>query len=267
MSHVLKLKDDEPVPAGHVLAVRKDGPQAGRYAVQPRAACAACHGRGVVFTTKARVKPAAGPLEAVTERVEQLCGCVGGRLYRALDAGGSGTLGGPPPAEPMITPPDPAARLARRLRRLREELAVAELALERVIAARDRATAPHLLRAAVAEAQATTLRADEVAAQAAAAAATALLRTAAEALADATERHEWAATQAAAADVALQAARDAVAPLAAEVEAAQQAATAAANRGHRHRIEVAQARLAELRARLARVVAEAPAQPDAETLP
>jgi hypothetical protein len=265
MNHVIKLKDGEEPPAGYVLAVRNEGPLAGRYAVQPRTTCGDCHGRGVVYTTKARVKPAGGlgQLEATTERVLHLCGCVGGRLYRALDAGGSNTLGGPPAVEPMITPPDPAARWAGRVARLRDEVAKAEARAAEAVAARDAATAPHLARKAAAEHAAEDRKLKVAVARAFVDAVEADLLMAATALAEATTRHVEAQARAEAATATLHAAEDALAPLAMEIEAAATAAATAANRGHRHRIQVAQERLAELRARLARVEAEAPAAPAA----
>lgn len=268
MSYVIKLENDAQPPDGYVLAVRNEGPQAGRYAVAPRSTCPSCYGRGVVTITRARVRPAGGlgKLEATTERVQQLCGCVGGRLHRALDAGGSGTLSGPPVAEPLVTPSDPGARQAGRLARLRAEIAAAAGKLTAAEAARDAAVAPHLARKADAEARADELRTAERAALTAANVAEAVLLTATEELADATARHAGAQARAEAADAALGAARDALAPVTMEIEAAQRAATAAANRGHRHRVEVAQKRLAELRARLARVEDEAPGPP-AEAAP
>jgi len=82
-SYVHLLAAGETAAAGQIEIEVPQGPQAGRYAIAPDAACRQCQGRGrsvVILRTKVDAKTTR------EERGEEDCFCVRLRLQRHLDA-------------------------------------------------------------------------------------------------------------------------------------------------------------------------------------
>jgi len=254
MSHVFRLADVDKTPTGYVLVEQKGSLNAGRYAVQPRSSCAECYGRGFVSMVQIRTVGEGEEKHAVTETHERICGCVINRLRRTLDYSSSGAAPLPQPTEekPADGPSKPERREQRRRERLQEEITAVETRIAEAEAAREQAAAPHLAHATDLERQATELREAESRRLTEYTAAVVELSVSLTTLDEAKARHKTAIGASDAAEKALAEAREALAPLAKEIEKAKDSARVAANRGGlRHRIQVDQARLDRLRAEVA----------------